>query len=118
MFKQAIIAAAAALLFATAASAGVADHHTKMGLDCKSCHGPDGKGEVTTQTCTGCHQVDALVAQQVVEGHLHAVDRRTGKGIHFSPPYGNELDCASCHMGHSDSENFCNQCHQFDFKVP
>lgn len=109
MFKQAIIAAAAALLFVTAASAGVADHHTKMGLDCKSCHGPDGKGEVTTQTCTGCHQVDALVA---------STKDVKPTNPHVSPHYGNELDCASCHMGHGDSENFCNQCHQFDFKVP
>ena len=76
---------------------------------CKSCHGPDGKGEVTTQTCTGCHQIDALVA---------STKDVKPTNPHVSPHYGNELDCASCHMGHSDSENFCNQCHQFDFKVP
>lgn len=26
--------------------------------------------------------------------------------------------CTSCHMGHAESENFYNQCHQFDYKVP
>lgn len=108
--KQTLLAAAAALLFAaTASAAGVADHHTKMGLDCKSCHGPDGKDEVTTQTCTQCHQLDALVA---------STKDVKPTNPHVSPHYGNELDCNSCHMGHQESENFCNQCHQFDFKVP
>ena len=36
---------------------------------------------------------------------------------HVSPHYGKDLECTNCHMGHMEPENFCNQCHQFDFKV-
>ena len=64
--------------------------------------------EMTIETCTTCHQKDALV-------------KKTAKvkptNPHVSPHYGKDLECTNCHMGHMEPENFCNQCHQFDFKV-
>ncbi len=36
---------------------------------------------------------------------------------HMSPHYQDTLDCTNCHLMHSEPDNFCNQCHQFDFKV-
>lgn len=109
MIKQTLLAAAALLLTASACAAGVADLHAKLGLDCTSCHGPDGKGAVSMETCTGCHQIEALVSQ---------TKNVKPTNPHVSPHYASELDCMSCHMGHAESENFCNQCHQFAYKVP
>ncbi|WP_423837815.1 cytochrome c3 family protein, partial [Sutterella wadsworthensis] len=37
---------------------------------------------------------------------------------HTSPHYNADLDCVNCHVGHEPSENYCAQCHNFDFKVP
>lgn len=102
--------AVATLALGTASyAAGVADIHAKLGLNCESCHGPDKKGEVTTATCTNCHAVDALVEK---------TKNVKPTNPHVSPHYGKDLDCTNCHMGHAESENFCNQCHQFDYKVP
>ena len=75
------------------------------------CHGPDKANpqEPTTATCTACHNVKALVAKTK---NVKPVNP------HVSPHYQDSLDCTNCHLGHQPSENFCNQCHQFDFKVP
>ena len=37
---------------------------------------------------------------------------------HTSPHYQNKLECNNCHVGHEPSENFCGQCHNFEYKVP
>ncbi|WP_418869780.1 cytochrome c3 family protein, partial [Sutterella wadsworthensis] len=37
---------------------------------------------------------------------------------HVSPHYGKTLECTNCHLMHQESENYCNQCHEFNFKVP
>lgn len=112
--KTALFAAActlfAAAFPASAADNFLADRHEAKGLSCQMCHGPDSKNPQTPtiETCTACHQTDALV-------------KKTAKvkptNPHVSPHYGKELDCTNCHMGHMESENFCNQCHQFNFKV-
>lgn len=116
MFKTSMIAAALAA-FAMAASMPVhageqlVDLHVKGGMKCETCHGNDMKNpqEPTTATCTGCHNTDQLVEKT--------------KGVkptnpHTSPHYGKELDCTNCHLMHQESENFCNQCHEFKFQVP
>lgn len=88
----------------------LADRHKAKGLSCQMCHGPDANNPQTPtiETCTTCHQKDALV-------------KKTAKvkptNPHVSPHYGKDLECTNCHMGHMEPENFCNQCHQFDFKV-
>lgn len=100
-----------AALSAGASAAGIADHHKSHGLDCAVCHGPDKANlkEPATADCTGCHAVDALVAKTKDVKPTNP---------HMSPHYRSELDCTNCHMGHMESENFCNQCHQFNFKLP
>ena len=37
-----------------------------------------------------------------------------------NPHYTHMLDqpCAECHKAHKPSVNMCQECHQFDFKVP
>ena len=113
---QALLAALAltALLSGTASAADPkvgADRHVAMGLQCETCHGPDKANlkEPATADCTGCHAVDALVAKTKDVKPTNP---------HMSPHYRSELDCTNCHMGHMESENFCNQCHQFNFKLP
>lgn len=100
----------AASLPASAADNFLADRHKAKGLSCQMCHGQDMKNPQTPtiETCTTCHQKDALV-------------KKTAKvkptNPHVSPHYGQDLECTNCHMGHMKPENFCDQCHQFDFKV-
>ena len=74
-------------------------------------HGPDKANPATPdiKTCTQCHNTKDLVEKT--------------KGVkpvnpHVSPHYQDQLDCTNCHYMHGETENFCDQCHQFGFKVP
>lgn len=100
-------------LTSLAAHAGeaLADRHVKLGMTCQSCHGPDLKNPQapTMETCTGCHDVAGLVAKTKDVKPTNP---------HKSPHYGDTLECANCHLMHAESENFCDSCHQFGFKVP
>ncbi len=106
-------AAAAALLCAQPSIAGehLADLHVQKGLKCETCHGNDKANmkEPTTADCVACHNVDKLV---------ESTKDVKPTNPHFSKHYGKDLDCTNCHLMHQESENYCNQCHQFDFKVP
>ncbi|MDY3115766.1 MAG: cytochrome c3 family protein [Sutterella sp.] len=89
-----------------------ADRHLARGLTCESCHGKnmDKKNpEIPTiDTCTGCHNTKALVEK---------TKNVKPTNPHMSPHYQDTLDCINCHVQHGQPENFCNQCHKFDFKV-
>lgn len=105
------LAVALALPLAVQAAELGADRHAKVGVKCEACHDTDKANPKTPDfaTCTGCHKVDALVEKT--------------KGIkptnpHVSPHYGTELDCTNCHMMHSESQDFCAQCHNFKYQVP
>ena len=112
--KKTTIAAALCLL--AVASAHAADHfgadrHVARGLECRTCHGPDLKNleYPTIETCTQCHNTKGL-SQKTADVKPH--------NPHLSPHYQDQLDCTNCHLQHAETENYCNQCHQFDFKVP
>lgn len=88
-----------------------ADRHVAAGVKCEVCHGPDkeNRKEPTLETCTGCHNLKALVEKtKDVKPH----------NPHTSPHYQDQLDCINCHIQHGKTENFCDQCHSFGFKVP
>ena len=36
---------------------------------------------------------------------------------HMSPHYQDTLECTNCHLQHDTPEDFCEQCHKFNFKV-
>lgn len=96
---------------AVQAAPGIADTHTAKSVPCEACHGPD-KANLATptlETCAGCHPVKALSEKT-------ASVKPTNP--HLSPHYQDQLDCTLCHTGHIDQENYCNQCHKFDFKLP
>lgn len=111
MMKEALLAAAIfSLTHGAVAADFLADRHAKVGVTCESCHGPDQKNleMPTLDTCTGCHNLAALTEKTA---------KLKPTNPHISPHYQDQLDCTNCHMGHAEGVNFCNQCHQFDFKV-
>ena len=84
--------------------------HQLKGMTCDRCHEKGKNPEaVPMDTCVKCHNPDKLV-------------ERTAKvkpeNPHTSPHYGNTLDCNACHHQHQKSEDFCAQCHKFNFKTP
>lgn len=113
--RASAVFAFAALTSMTASSVFAADNfgsqrHISKGLTCETCHGPDKANpkEPTTDTCTQCHNVSALVAKTA---------KVKPTNPHTSPHYQDRLDCINCHLQHDTPQNFCNQCHTFDFKV-
>ena len=46
-------------------------------------------------------------------------DKTDGKGAHNPhSSHQGDLSCDSCHHVHKESQNYCSQCHQFEFDVP
>jgi hypothetical protein len=84
--------------------------HQLSGVTCAKCHKSIRKPEpVAMKQCVTCHDPDKLMEKtaQVKPSNPHT-----------SPHYGTTLDCNVCHHQHAKSENFCLQCHKFDFVVP
>lgn len=85
--------------------------HQLAGVGCADCHGKEGKPAVVEMDrCLACHgsgdKVAALTAQMKPQNP------------HLSVHYGSELDCNLCHRQHAKSENYCAECHRWQFKVP
>jgi hypothetical protein len=84
--------------------------HQLSGVTCKSCHANPRKPEaVKAAKCLTCHTGEAIFA---------ATAQVKPTNPHGSPHYGKESDCNLCHHQHEKAENYCTQCHKFDFKVP
>ncbi|TKB46205.1 cytochrome c3 [Ferrimonas sediminicola] len=90
----------------TAANA-IKPHHQEAGLNCKSCHQSAPFEPVGMEQCLNCH---ALPEQK--SDYHGAPDK------HDSPHYGVKLECENCHFEHEESENYCANCHDFEFNVP
>ena len=104
-----------AVCLAGGASAEVkfgADRHAAVGIGCVMCHGKGNPAEMDPpdiNKCTQCHPTNALVEKtKDVKPH----------NPHVSPHYQDQLECTNCHHMHEKSEDFCSQCHTFNFKVP
>ncbi|HOJ43541.1 MAG TPA: cytochrome c3 family protein [Syntrophorhabdaceae bacterium] len=84
--------------------------HTLSEINCEACHGKTKKRKpVEFNKCIKCHNPDKLV---------EITAQVQPENPHTSPHYGKELDCNLCHHQHKKSENFCNQCHKYNFIVP
>lgn len=84
--------------------------HLLRGINCAKCHEKGKKQEdVSMDTCVTCHNADRLVEKTA---------KVKPENPHTSPHYGNTLDCNACHHQHKKSEDFCAQCHKFNFTVP
>jgi len=85
--------------------------HQLAGITCASCHGKAKKPEaVAMGKCVACHGSTDKLAEKTA--------KVKPENPHTSPHYGTSLDCNLCHKQHAKSENFCAQCHKFEFKVP
>ncbi|MDQ2082526.1 cytochrome c3 family protein [Xanthobacteraceae bacterium Astr-EGSB] len=83
--------------------------HVGKGLNCNGCHqeNPPAK-PVAMEKCLSCHGPYDKLA-----------DKTDGKGAHNPhSSHQGDLSCDSCHHVHKTSENYCSQCHQFEFDVP
>jgi hypothetical protein len=84
--------------------------HQLSGATCAQCHeDPKNPEPVAKAKCMGCHDMEKVAA--------------TTAGVkptnpHTSPHYGKKSDCNLCHHQHERSENYCSQCHKFDFRLP
>lgn len=84
--------------------------HGLSGITCAMCHGKTKKpSEVEMKQCLTCHNTEKVVSKTAEVKPANP---------HTSPHYGTDLDCNLCHHQHRKSENYCSQCHKFDFRVP
>jgi len=118
------------------------DHPATDGLtlkDCQGCHAKGGENSLNGKlplshihqlqgtTCAKCHE-DPSNPEPVAKGKClscHDGEKlaETTAGVkptnpHASPHYGKKSDCNLCHHQHEKSENYCSQCHNFNFKLP
>jgi hypothetical protein len=86
-------------------------HHQLADVNCVKCHGKTKTPEaLTMEQCVACHGSTAKLAEKTKDVKP--------TNPHTSPHYGTDLDCNLCHHQHAKSENYCAQCHKFDFKTP
>lgn len=85
--------------------------HHLAGVNCVSCHGKTKKPEaLSMDNCEACHGSTDKLAEKTA--------KVKPENPHTSPHYGTTLDCNLCHHQHAKSDNYCNQCHSFNFTVP
>ena len=97
---------------ASAAAGGysLADRHVKAGVKCDSCHGKNMAVKAPgIAQCATCHD-PMKMAEKTKE--------MKPANPHNSPHWETNLDCTLCHAGHAQPQNYCAQCHAFNFKVP
>ena len=107
----------AAAIGAQAAPAGmptVKPYHQTI-KDCAVCQTEENAGAgnkfvvPSDKTCMGCH------------GDYKAMAEKTKNlpepNPHWSNHYGSGLSCTACHREHSQSKVYCNECHEFSYKI-
>ena len=84
--------------------------HHLAGAACGDCHeNIDAPKAVTSKKCFACHGPPKKLVEMTAA---------VKPNPHNSPHYGPEADCDLCHHQHRKSENFCNECHSYDFVIP
>lgn len=89
------------------------DHrHLLSGVTCQACHGSTEKpAPMSTTQCLACHgpSLEDLAARTKDVSPTNP---------HLTPHGPIFAECDLCHQLHKPSEDFCAQCHDFNFKVP
>ncbi len=88
----------------------LAHTHALAGVKCAACHGkpaPRQGAAPAAEVCTGCHANTAQLANRI---------NTTSPKVHGS--HMGDLACDLCHKAHTQSENFCFQCHDWKYVVP
>jgi hypothetical protein len=84
------------------------DKHISFGVQCDGCHKESPpQNKVPTAVCQGCHDGYKALAERT---------RKVEPNPHMS--HEGELECETCHHSHKPSEDHCDSCHNFGFKVP
>jgi fumarate reductase flavoprotein subunit len=115
----AVAAFAAAALGQSQAPNLASVHAQKMNLPCGACHGEKNPTAVTPeealatadQKCTGCHGDAKAVA-------VALTPKLKDKNINPHASHLVQIDCVTCHRGHTVAESYCLQCHAFDMPMP
>ncbi|MCL1926822.1 MAG: cytochrome c3 family protein [Syntrophorhabdaceae bacterium] len=86
--------------------------HRRNGAYCLDCH-KDYTDEYmagdTKSACAGCHGDDEEMAKKTAgTKYMHNPHKS-----HYV-----DLKCSACHSGHKPFEDFCAQCHPFNYKAP
>jgi len=95
------------------------EHVEQMKLDCTACHGdktptsmsPEEALATVNQNCINCHGDGKAMATAILPKLAH-------KDINPHASHLVQIDCATCHHGHTAGEAYCLQCHAFDMKMP
>jgi len=105
-----------------AGAAGRAEEHELRGkhlaaeLKCRDCHGTDTPDKrAPASRCKECHEGEIKIASKSLPLH-GKVGRVVEVNAHAS--HQDDLRCTLCHRVHSPSVLYCNECHEFDLKVP
>lgn len=87
--------------------------HMLAGVTCADCHGEENvaaPAPMSTEQCLVCHgPLEAL-------GALTADVKPTNP--HITPHGPTFAQCDLCHQVHQPSQNFCADCHDFEYVVP
>ncbi len=109
LLASALLPVALALATSVAAGDYLADRHLQRGLKCAQCHVEKVPSKAPRmQTCLECHggsyeELGKASAAKTPNPHYtHVGDK----------------ECTVCHKGHKAPELFCNDCHQFEMRVP
>lgn len=87
------------------AGAFLAEKHKTAGIECAQCHKDKPSEPVPIAACAGCH-VDLAKSPVTKE------NKPNPHNAHIPFP-----DCSSCHHAHKASENQCDTCHNFGYKI-
>ena len=93
----------------------LADRHVERGLNCESCH---------TDAAKGTLKIDKDRHEACVQRHgwYDAVAEKTApkdpEEMNPHSQHDGNLPCSTCHKGHKKGENYCGNCHYYNFNVP
>ena len=89
--------------------------HQLQGIGCMDCHDQGNpQTAVGPDKCLSCHDFDKIIDKTSSLGAQSAVAEANPHNSHYGPSY----SCDLCHHVHRKSEDFCAQCHEFNFLVP
>ena len=115
-----VCAPAVAQTSSTNAAPNLATVHAQQSkLACNACHGDKTPTSVSAeealatanQNCINCHGDAKATAAAILPKLKH-------KEINPHASHLVQIDCVTCHKGHTAGEVYCNQCHSFELAMP
>ncbi len=86
----------------------LAERHAARNIQCAACHQEmPPKPFVPQSKCLQCHGSYSALAEKTTNLEINPHKSHMGKP-----------ECVKCHKGHKPGQLVCNECHQFEVKVP